>query len=124
MFHMLIGLMTWFFLVFSIITDLILMVVPGLVSRFIIKRRPLTLEERKIFRRKFAIIASVIAVIIAVPAFFLNPEWWYPIVIILLSAAETAKCLFTNTMILKISKKGAENPAPVQYNDETSKSDF
>ena len=109
MFAMIIGMMTGIFMAVYIAVYIFLqilcMFVPGLIARFLIKRRMLTLEERKKFRR----IYSVIFIAVWIPIFLIGlifgrDEDFFIIDYIGLIAgvgAELGIYLFVNTMILK-----------------------
>ena len=109
MFAMLIGLMTGVmmavFLAVYIFFQIICMFVPGLIARFLVKRRMLTLDERKKFRRIYSMvfISLWIPLIITELVLGRNEDFFVLDFIgtILSMIVELGINLFVNSMILK-----------------------
>ena len=109
MFAMIIGMMTGIFMAVYIAVyiffQIVCMFVPGLIARFLVKRRTLTLEERKKFRRMYSVIfiALCLPILICGLIFGRNEEFFIIdyIGLIAVIGAELGIYLFVNTMILK-----------------------
>lgn len=106
---MIIGMMTGIFLAVYIAVyiffQIVCMFVPGLIARFLVKRRTLTLEERKKFRRIYSVIFIVVWIpLLLIGLIFGRNEDFFIIEyigLIFIIGAELGLYLFVNTMILK-----------------------
>ncbi len=105
MFAMLIGLMTGIFLAIYIFFQILCMFVPGIIARFLVKRRTLTLDERKKFRRIYSVIYLLLWIPLLIIEFIFgrNEDLFVIEYIgsILSMLAELGIYLFVNSMILK-----------------------
>ncbi len=110
MFHVILGLMTGFamvgFIIIYTIIHILCMFAPGLIIRFLIKKRPLTLAERRKFRRIFAAVYIVFVAVIGV--MFVLSEQEYALFSLILFAAPLAVDLTVNSLILKSGEQKKE----------------
>ncbi|MBQ7595643.1 MAG: hypothetical protein IJU45_03135 [Clostridia bacterium] len=110
MFHVILGVMTGIGIaVFSVVYAIIhitCMVVPGLVIRFLVKKRPLTLAQRKKFRKIFA--AIYLANVAVIGVMIVLTEQAEALFSLISCAGPLAIDLTVNSLILKIGEKKEE----------------